>query len=301
MLVHQLTTLSGGVPSGNGALVTMDNVQSQSLSPSSMVVLRGDLTYYRTGWAGSHEFKTGIWAAPRLWRDVTTMLVNDGYILNEERQIDANNPAAGTVSFHQRYEGPLETVTTDARDRDVGIYVQDSWKPNARLTANVGVRADFVRRFDNVYGVERMNSVNIGPRFGIAFLVTEDARNVLRASAGRVHEQVNGRDPITTFGPTSVRLRRDLYDAQGDGTFETEIVTPAATAAINQLAFDPNLHQPFVDEFALGFAKQFPGQISLDVSGVPPLFHRRLRRGRHQRHLSGRSRPAVRGLWPRRS
>ncbi len=194
------------------------------------------------------------------------MLVNDGYFLNEVRQIDPANPNGGTVAFHRRYEEPLETVTTDARDRDVGVYVQDSWKPNARLTANFGVRADFVRRFDNVYGVQRMKSVNVGPRFGIAYLVTEDARNVLRASAGRVHEQVNGRDPITTFGPTSVRLRRDLYDAQGDGVFETEIVTPAATAAINQLAFDPDLHQPYVDEFAAGFAKQFPGQISVDIS-----------------------------------
>lgn len=267
MLVHQLANLSGGVPTGNGALVTMDNAQSRSLSPSSMLVLRGDLTYYRRGWAGSHEFKTGIWAAPRLWRDVTNMLVNDGYILNEVRQIDPNSPAAGTVAFHRRFEEPVERVTTDARDRDIGIYVQDSWKPNARLTANIGVRADFVRRFDNVYGVERMKSTNIGPRFGLAYLVTADARNVLRASAGRVHEQVNGRDPITTFGPTSVRLRRDLYDAQGDGIFETEIVTPAATAAINQRAFDPKLHQPFLGEYAVGFARQFPGQISVDVSG----------------------------------
>jgi len=266
VLVHQRTTLSGGVPTGSGALVTMDNVQSQSLSPSSMLVLRGDLTYFRTGWAGSHELKTGIWAAPRLRRDVTNMLVNDGFFLNEVRQIDPANPLAGTVAFHRRYEEPLETVTTDARDRDIGIYVQDSWKPNARLTANFGVRADFVRRFDNVYGVERMKSINVGPRFGIAYLVTKDARNVLRASAGRVHEQVNGRDPITTFGPTSVRLRRDLYDAQGDGVFETEIITPAATSAINQLAFDPDLHQPFVDEFAAGFARQFPGQISVDIS-----------------------------------
>jgi hypothetical protein len=111
-----------------------------------------------------------------------------------------------------------------------------------------------------------MNTVAIGPRFGVAFLVTEDARNVLRASAGRVHEQVNGRDPITTFATTSNRLRRDVYDVNGDGTLETEIVTPAATTAINQLAFDPDLHQPFVDEFVIGFAKQFPGQISLDLS-----------------------------------
>ncbi len=51
VLVHQLTNLSGGVPTGNGALVTMDNVQSQSLSPSSMMVLRGDLTYFRPGGA----------------------------------------------------------------------------------------------------------------------------------------------------------------------------------------------------------------------------------------------------------
>jgi hypothetical protein len=88
----------------------------------------------------------------------------------------------------------------------------------------------------------------------------------VRAFFGRVHEQVNGRDPITTFGPTSTRLQRDIFDANGDGIFETEQITPAATAAINRLAFDPNLHQPFVDEYAVGYAKQFPGQISLDLS-----------------------------------
>jgi hypothetical protein len=128
------------------------------------------------------------------------------------------------------------------------------------------VRVDFVRRFDDIYGVERMNSTNVGPRFGFAYMVTADARTVLRGSAGRVHEQVNGRDPITTFATTSNRFRRDLYDAQGDGVFEQEIITPAATNALNTVAFDPDLHQPFTDEFVLGFAKQFKGQISVDIS-----------------------------------
>lgn len=267
--VHRTIAISGGRPTGSGTLVEMGNVESRSLSPSSMLILRGDLTYYRDGWIGAHELKTGIWAAPRLRRSVTNRVVNGGFRLDEVRQIDPNNPAAGTVSFHQRYETPVEIVTTDAKDRDVGIYVQDSWKPTSRLTANFGVRADFVRRFDNVYGVERMNSVNVGPRFGVAYLVTDDSRNVLRASYGRVHEQVNGRDPITTFAPTAggVRLRRDLYDAQGDGIFEQEIITPAATVATSELAFDPDLHQPYLNEFSVGFAKQFPGQISLDVSG----------------------------------
>lgn len=264
--VHQSTRLSGGVPTGSGILVTMNNVETQSIQPSSMLMLRGDLTYYRDGWIGSHEFKTGIWAAPRLSRDIYDRALNDGFTLERVVQRDPNNIAAGVRPFYRRYQSPLEVHTTSARDRDIAFYVQDTWKPHPRATLNFGVRADFVRRFDDIFGVERMNSANIGPRVGGAFLVTDDARNVLRAFFGRVHEQVNGRDPITTFGPTSRRLIREIYDADGDGRFETEIVTPAATAAINALAFDPDLHQPYVDEYAVGFAKQFPGQLSLDLS-----------------------------------
>jgi Carboxypeptidase regulatory-like domain len=264
--VFPITTISGGRPTGTTELVTMNNVESRSIAPSSMVIIRGDLTYFKEGWVGSHELKTGIWAAPSLSRDVTTRLVNDGFRLEEQRQIDPNNPSGGTIAFHRRYETPIEFHETAARDRDIGIYIQDGWKPNARLTFNGGLRVDFVRRFDDIYGVERMNSVNVGPRFGFAYMVTADARTVLRGSAGRVHEQVNGRDPITTFSTTSNRLRRDLYDAQGDGVFEQEIITPAATNALNELAFDPKLHQPFTDEFVLGFAKQFKGQISVDIS-----------------------------------
>jgi hypothetical protein len=102
--------------------------------------------------------------------------------------------------------------------------------------------------------------------------VTADAHNVMRVFYGRLHEQVNGRDPITTFGPTSRRERREIYDADGDGIFEIVIPTPAATAEINALAFDPRLHQPFVDEFVVGFARQFRGQISLDVSATRRAF-----------------------------
>ena len=264
--VHQSTRISGGLPTGSGVLVTMNNVETISIAPSSMVNFRGDLTYYQEGWGGSHEFKTGIWGAPRLERDVTSRALNDGFTLERVVQRNPGNPAAGLVPYHRRFQSPLEVLETAARDRDIGVYVQDTWKPGERLTLNVGVRADFVRRFDDIFGVERMKSTNIGPRVGGAYLITEDARNVVRAFFGRVHEQVNGRDPITTFGPTSRRFQRDVYDANGDGVFETEVITPAATAAINRLAFDPKLHQPFVDEYAVGFARQFPGQLSLDLS-----------------------------------
>ena len=274
--VYQSAVISRGLPTGTGAgLVTMNNAQTQPIQPSWMWVFRGDVTYFREAWAGSHEFKTGIWAAPVLARDVLSRTLNDGFILQRVRQRDPNNPAAGTVPFYQRIESPSETLTTAARDRDYAFYLQDSWKPHARVTANVGLRADFVRRFDDIYKVERMNSANYGPRFGVAYLVTSDARNVVRAFYGRLVEQVNGRDPITTYSPfsqPSQRSRRELYDADGDGRFEIENVTPAGNPQISALAFDPNVHQPFVDELVLGYAKQFKGQISLDLSATRRAF-----------------------------
>ena len=274
--VYQSTVISGGRPTGSGsALVTMDNMQTQSIQPSWMWVFRGDVTYYRDGWAGSHEFKTGIWAAPVLARDVLSRTLNDGFILERRVQRDPNDPAAGLVPFYRRYETPAETLTTAARDRDYALYAQDSWKPNARMTANAGVRVDFVRRFDDIYQVERMNSTNVGPRLGLAYLLTKDARNVVRVFYGRLIEQVNGRDPITTYSPfaqPSQRQRIEQFDANGDGIFELTNTTAAGTPQLSALAFDPNVHQPFVDELMLGFAKQFKGQISLDLSATRRAF-----------------------------
>ena len=270
--VHESTRISGGRPVGTGLLVTMNNTDELTIAPSWMWVFRGDLTYFREGWAGSHEFKTGVWAAPVLARDVISRAVNDGFIIERVRQVNPANPAAGLVPYYRQLVSPIEIQETAARDRDYAVYVQDTWKPVPRLTLNVGVRADFVRRYDEIFNVERMNSLNVGPRFGVAYLVTEDARNVLRGFAGRIHEQVNGRDPITTFGPTSEREERELFDADGDGVFELQNVTPAQTAELSALAFDPDLHQPFVNEYVLGFARQFAGQLSLDLSATRRYF-----------------------------
>jgi carboxypeptidase family protein/TonB-dependent receptor-like protein len=277
MAIHQSAPISRGVPTGTGVLVMGNNVQSISLSPASMVVLRGDLTYFKEGWRGSHEFKTGIWAAPRLARDVTTIYSNDGFVLDEFRQVDPNSPAAGLVSFHRQYRSPAVAQTISTRDRDVAFYVQDSWKPTPRVTASMGVRVNYVKRHDQIFDVVRENAREIGPRLGVSYMVTSDARNVLRASYGRLYEQTNGRDYITTFAqgvPVGSTLT-DKYSTRGDGVYDITIVTPQNTPDISAQEFNQNLHNPYVDEIVVGFAKQFPGRVALDIAAT----HRNLKDG----------------------
>jgi len=277
MAIHQSAPISRGVPTGTGVLVMGNNVQSISLSPASMVVLRGDLTYFKEGWGGSHEFKTGVWAAPRLARDVTTIYSNDGFVLDEFRQVDPNNPAAGLVSFHRQFRSPAVAQTISTRDRDVAFYVQDSWKPTPRVTASMGVRVNYVKRHDQIFDVVRENAREIGPRLGVSYMVTSDARNVLRASYGRLYEQTNGRDYITTFAqgvPVGSTLT-DKYSTRGDGVYDITIGTPQNTPDISAQEFNKNLHNPYVDEIVVGFAKQFPGRVALDIAAT----HRNLKDG----------------------
>jgi len=81
------------------------------------------------------------------------------------------------------------------------------------------------------------------------------------------------RHPVPSFGGNDTSGLRDEYDANGDGVFETVFVTPARTAATVASIFDPDLHQPYFDEFTLGFRKQFPGQVAVDIAGIMKINH----------------------------
>jgi hypothetical protein len=270
VIIHQAANLQAGILRGTGRLLEGGNLQSYNFQPASQSMLRADLTWFKDEWfAGSHEFQTGLFAAPNSKYDQTTEYVNDGFVLEDRRQVDPNNPAAGTVPFHRRYRSPVTLQTRAARDRNIGFYVQDNWRPSERLTVNAGVRFDYVRRFDDIFDIARQDSWQVGPRLGFSYLVTKDAKNVLRGSYVRVHEQMMGRDAVTTFGAGDTAAQRDEYDLDGDGVWgeagEVQL-SPARTATLASNEFDPNLHQPFIDEFIVGFRKQFPGQVSVDTA-----------------------------------
>ncbi len=102
-----------------------------TIAPSSMSNFRADLTYYQEGWGGSHEFKTGFWGGAALSRDVFSRASTTASRSSEcGSSIRTTRPPARAVP------PPLpvaaRNLTTAARDRDIAIYVQDTWKPRPR-------------------------------------------------------------------------------------------------------------------------------------------------------------------------
>ena len=157
--------------------------------------------------------------------------------------------------------------------RDNAVYVQDSWRPMPRLTATIGLRVDWIQGTDRLFDVVMLDDVAIGPRLGGTYQLTADSKNVVRTSWGRVHEAPIGLR-IGAAG-TNRAARRDLYDLNLDGTFETELVEPSSTIRSTDREIDPNRRQPFVDEWLVGYRRQFGGQISLDASFIQRRYRHR--------------------------
>ncbi len=269
IVIHREAGITGSRVVGTGRILEGGNQQLYAFQPASQMMLRGDLTYFKDDWGGSHELQSGFFAAPRSTYDQVTQYVNDGFVLEARRMVDPTNPAAGLVPFHRRYRDPVSLSTREALDRNVGFYVQDNWRPTNRLVINGGVRFDWVQRNDNLFDIERENSWQVGPRIGFSYMVTADAKNVLRGSYVRVHEQMMGRDAITTFGAGGTATQIDEYDLNLDGRIapgEGRQIQIGRSASLAPYEIDPNVHQPFVDEFIFGFRKQFPGQWSTDVA-----------------------------------
>lgn len=267
--VYEGTRLSSGFITGNNLILEGGNPDTRDIVPASLWLIRGDMTYYKDGWMGSHEFQTGFFLEPQNVYDQLRLYSNDGFF-QEMRTPNPNNPSV-LIPFRRDYANPIELQTRAARDKNYAFYLQDSWKPNSRLSANIGVRFDYVQRDDLVRDITRQQSWTVQPRFGATYMLTEDARNVLRTSWVRLGEQVMGRDAVTTFGADdSVNLRRE-YDNNLNGIWneagEVQLL-PASTAAVAAQQIDDNLHQPYLDEFIVGYRKQLPWQIGIDAAYI---------------------------------
>jgi len=262
---------SSGRLTGNGLIVLAGNpLASELTQPNEKTVVAFDATFLAPHLAGSHELQAGVYVVPAQHQGNHNIYVNGGF--NQEESV-LRNPASltsGLVPFHRVVMSGPELTTFRQRTRDAAIYLQDAWRPTTRLTINAGVRIDRITVQDAIFDVRAQESVDVGPRVGVNYAITADARQVARAHWVRVHDQPG---LVTNVGSTTIG-QQDLYDLDLNGTFETVFVTPPTLALTANRTIDPDFHQPFINEAGVGYAVQLPAGFGAGVDVVQ----------RHYRH-----------------
>ena len=110
----------------------------------------------------------------------------------------------------------------------------------------------------------RENAWQVGPRIGFSYMLTADAKNIVRGSYVRRARADDGPRCGDHLRRRRHRQPADIYDNDWTGRrveWESAARSVARTASLAPYEFDPNVHQPYVDEFIFGFRKQFAGPV----------------------------------------
>jgi hypothetical protein len=166
-------------------------------------------------------------------------------------------------NFQQAFGEPSQFQSNP----NLGLFVQDEWRPRADLTINVGLRYD--AQF--LPGPINTDKNNFAPRFGIAYAPGEH-KTVIRASYGIYFDRI----PLRA---TSNALQRDgskyltiqLSQAQAGAP-----VFPNVLAAIpaslptkpNITRIDPNIKNSYSHQANLQIERELPGNASISFGYI---------------------------------
>jgi len=257
------------------------------------------LTRYMDGIMGaSHQLKTGFenWWTPT---GTDTFNIFQDVRLRVTGPADTCNPTVKTgctPSEAYLFNTPL---TTKTKMRNFAAFVQDRISYQ-RVTLNLGVRWSY---FDGTIPAQGNGGAEWGaacaacnlsypeiktpyswntlaPRTGLVWKVTEDGKNVAKASYSRYYESmyttefsaINGNAPVgtgTSGGGVATYSWNGAFDAAGRpvlGTLKSQFVA-------KQNSIDPNLKDPKNDEVMFAFQRELANNWSLNVDWIQRWFN----------------------------
>lgn len=190
---------------------------------------------------GSHDFKFGI--------------------EYEHSNADRKEYYPGGMYYYDYYGAPYYRYLWDGYDslgrtRRVSAFAQDSWHVTDKLNVSAGVRVDHNHSFLAEAKEFQINTTPVAPRLGFTYDLKGNQRTILKASYGHYYAK-----PMTFF--------IDGIDNFGDKTTQyfngTDWETVSFRPGTSTYVVDPNLKQPWRQQFTVGVDQQLPRDISMGV------------------------------------
>lgn len=242
------------------------------------------LAYFQEGWAGTHDLKLGA----EIRRDRRIFIQDQPFnIFYRDR--------AGAVNEVDIYNTPV-APTNDVNYR--AAFANDVWTVNGRLTVNLGLRVEHytdgwpdqdVRpegvpalagdaRFASLFQAQTVagrvvaRSTTAAPRAGLAYVLSDGRKSVVKAFYGRFY--FNSADTVADVeNPVGrLRARYRFVDLNGnrlvDGPQEIGAFVRTLDAAAGAVTVDPNLKRPYGEEVSTHFEQEITNRLSGRASYV---------------------------------
>ena len=248
---------------------------------------KGSISYYKSGWKGNHEIKTGF----------EYVASTNATRFGDPGQGDASKLNQVLVTYQLRFQNraadQIVTYNSPTRPQDetryLGIYLKDQWTIGRRLTLNLGVRyannKGFVPggtreavRFAPAATWSRidLNTWNpISPRLHASWDATGDGKNVLKGGWGRFNHmrypgEVAQVDPNSR---TAITWRwRDLnnnrdYDP-GEVNLNTNGPDFISQSGGTNTMVNPDEEDPYQDEYSVSYEREVSPGFGIRATGI---------------------------------
>ena len=282
----------------NGAFPYVDAQQA------SRQTIQADISHYTDAFLGQHDIKFGAqYTKGRGNRQ-------EGYFQNyinylypyrwTQSVADMKSYYGDTGLIFYQYKDTQNPVLTVRTADSVGLFFDDQWSINKRLTVNVGLRYDGMttkygvgKVYDLVTSPDQINNPTVvrdrastgnifdfktfSPRIGVSYALTSDNKTVARAAYGRYYMPLS-LEFLRRYGPDMPLTTRErllynvgpwsLVDTNGDGIIDTQ-ETRAAARLVNGLTPFETSTRTFDKSWTLNVdpnvKDQFTDQVTLNL------------------------------------